>query len=284
MKSTSVLAAAAIFASTASAYPFMANYDKMSEAEKRDLLNKVPRGSLRGRTDYLRTDFSLTTTSSARLASNVKRSGAAAYSSKYPYTGAKIDGLPGTQIGGQTVPADGDTDHYYQDPPAGAYRGPCPGLNTAANHGFLSRDGITTFNELVAAQQNVYNVGWDLAVVLATAGVGLDGDLITMKVSIGGDATSQTASPLSLGATEGGLNTHLKFEGDASLSRNDYYTHNGDNYNFNGTLFGYMTETCNGYYGRECLSLYRKQRWQQSQAENGQFFFSPSELLGGSEA
>jgi hypothetical protein len=33
-----------------------------------------------------------------------------------------------------------------------------PGLNTAANHGFLSRDGVTNFNELVAAQQNLYNV------------------------------------------------------------------------------------------------------------------------------
>jgi hypothetical protein len=41
-------------------------------------------------------------------------------------------------------------------------------LNAAANHGFLSRDGIVTFNELVQAQQNVYNVGYDLAVVLAT--------------------------------------------------------------------------------------------------------------------
>lgn len=96
--------------------------------------------------------------------------------SQYPYGGAKIDGLPGSQVGNVLVPAIGDADHEYQDPPAGAFRGPCPGLNAAANHGFLSRDGIVTFNELVAAQQNVYNVGYDLAVVLATLGVGLDGE------------------------------------------------------------------------------------------------------------
>jgi hypothetical protein len=31
-------------------------------------------------------------------------------------------------------------------------------MNLAANHGFLSRDGIVTFDELVAAQQNIWNV------------------------------------------------------------------------------------------------------------------------------
>ena len=77
------------------------------------------------------------------------------------------------------MPAPGDAAHQYQDPPPGAFRGPCPGLNAAANHGFLSRDGIVTFNELVAAQQNVYNVGYDLAVTLATLGVGLDGKFHT---------------------------------------------------------------------------------------------------------
>jgi hypothetical protein len=99
--------------------------------------------------------------------------------SQYPYGGAKINGLPGSQIGNVLVPDPNDTAHQYQDPPPGAFRGPCPGLNAAANHGFLSRDGIVTFNELVAAQQNVYNVGYDLAVVLATLGVGLDGKYST---------------------------------------------------------------------------------------------------------
>jgi hypothetical protein len=54
----------------------------------------------------------------------VERRGAALYSSKYPYTGAAIDGLPGSQIGGIQVPAPGDTAHEFQHPPVGAYRGP----------------------------------------------------------------------------------------------------------------------------------------------------------------
>jgi len=70
-------------------------------------------------------------------------------------------------------------------------------------------------------QQNVYGVGYDLAVVLATLGVGLDGDPVTTKLSIGCDATSRT-SATGTGA-ELGLDGHNKFEGDTSLTRNDYF-------------------------------------------------------------
>ena len=59
--------------------------------------------------------------------------GAAPYTSEYPYTGAK-NGLPGTGVGGIKVPADGDTAHAFEAPGPNDIRGPCPGLNTAANH------------------------------------------------------------------------------------------------------------------------------------------------------
>lgn len=84
------------------------------------------------------------------------------------------------------------------------------GLNTAANHGFLARDGIVTFAELTDAQQNVYGVGYDLAILLAVFGVELDGDPFTNKLSIGCDATPRTATP-GLGP-ELGLDGHNKFE------------------------------------------------------------------------
>lgn len=156
----------------------------------------------------------------------------------------------------------------------------CPGLNTAANHNFLAHDGITTFSELVDAQQNVYNVGYDLANLLALLGLTLtDGDLVTEKLSIGCDATSRTSfSPLLTGS-EPGLDGHNKFEADSSLTRNDFFTHNGDNYSFNKTLFDMMTKTTGGDFNRENLSKYRLQRYQQSQAENPNFFFGPLTLL-----
>lgn len=93
---------------------------------------------------------------------------------------------------------------------------PCPGLNAAANHGFLARDGITTFDELVAAQQNMYNAGQDLAILLAVAGVELDGDTVTGRMSLGCDATSRTAT-LPLLGDQPGLNGHNKFEADTSV-------------------------------------------------------------------
>ena len=64
---------------------------------------------------------------------NSNHPGAAPYNSKYPYTGAQ-NGLPGTGKGGVKVPADGDTAHAFEAPGPNDIRGPCPGLNTAANH------------------------------------------------------------------------------------------------------------------------------------------------------
>lgn len=59
--------------------------------------------------------------------------GAAPYNASYPYTGAQ-NGLPGTGKGGILVPAPGDTAHAFEAPGANDIRGPCPGLNAAANH------------------------------------------------------------------------------------------------------------------------------------------------------
>lgn len=138
---------------------------------------------------------------------NPNHPGAAPYNSQYPYTGAR-NALPGTGVGGIKVPADGDTAHAFEAPGSGDIRGPCPGLNTAANHHFLSHDGITTFSELVDAQQNLYNVDYSVAVTLATLGVALDGDVVTGKLSIGCDATSRTSATGSLLGSELGLNGH----------------------------------------------------------------------------
>ena len=131
---------------------------------------------------------------------------AAPVTSQFPYNNA-LNGQPGNGKGGYQVPAPGDTLHQFQEPnPATDVRGPCPGLNTAANHGFLSRDGITTFNELVDAQQNLYNVGYDLAQFLASAGLQTaDGDIVTNKLSIGCDATSRTSFSPALTGSEPGL-------------------------------------------------------------------------------
>lgn len=182
----------------------------------------------------------------------------------------------------QQVPADGDTAHAYTEPGPNDIRGPCPGLNAAANHNFLSHDGVTNFNELVDAQQNVYNVGYDLAVLLAVLGIVADGDIVTTKLSIGCDATSRTALLPLLGA-QPGLNGHNKFEGDTSLTRNDYFLANGDDYSFNGTLFASMKSVADrvssGNFDLNALAAYRSQRYDESVQQNANFFFGPLSLL-----
>jgi hypothetical protein len=230
---------------------------------------------------------------------NAKHESAAPYDSKFPYTGAR-NGLPGNGRGGIKVPADGDAAHAFKAPTANDIRGPCPGLNAAANvrdftnqrdvfnalqHNFLARDGITTYTELLDAQQNLWNVGYDLATVLAVIGVVQNGDIVTGKLSIGCDATSRTAAlgGLNLLGREPGLNSHSRFEADASLTRNDFYTNNGDNFSFNGTLFARMKEVAdrvsNGNFDQKTMAAYRSQRYDESLAQNPNFFFGPLGIL-----
>lgn len=126
----------------------------------------------------------------------------------------------------------------------------------------------------------MYNAGYDLAVVLAVAGVELDGDTVTGKMSLGCEATSRTATdPTGLVGTQPGLDGHNKFEADTSLSRNDYFLGNGDDYRINGSLMNELLQYC----GDECnvnnLGHYRAERWRESQATNPNFFFGPGSLL-----
>lgn len=216
----------------------------------------------------------------ATCPNNPKHVPAPGITSKYPYNGAK-NGLPGNGKGGFQVPASGDIAHQFVAPNYTTdIRGPCPGLNTAANHNFLAHDGITTFNELVDAQQNIYNVGYDLAVLLAVLGLTTtDGDIVTEKLSIGCDATTRTSVNPALTGSEPGLDGHNKFEADTSLTRNDYFLHNGDNFRFNGTLFKEMADTTGNNFDLNGLAQYRYQRYQESVATNPNFYFGPFSLL-----
>lgn len=218
--------------------------------------------------------------SEAQCPYNPKHKPANPIKGPYWYNNA-TNGQQGNQKGGYQVPAPGDKAHEFVAPNYKTdVRGPCPGLNVLANHQFLAHDGITTFNELVDAQQNVYNVGYDLALLLAVLGLSVnDGDPLTMKLSIGCDATNRTSSDPALTGSEPGLDGHNKFEGDTSLTRNDYFLADGDNFSFNGTLFGMMTETTKKNYSLPQLALYRKQRYEQSIAENPDFYYGPLSLL-----
>lgn len=122
-----------------------------------------------------------------------------------------------------------DDAHPYIAPGPTDVRGLCPTLNTLANHGYIARNGITTFAEASNAIQTAYAINFDLAVVLSALGLLAGGDLVTGKYSIGG---ADARVPNTIGPALG-LDSHGRFEEDVSVSRGDTYF--GDNHDFNLT-------------------------------------------------
>lgn len=64
-------------------------------------------------------------------------------------------------------------------------RGPCPGMNTLANHGYLPRNGIVNAGQVFEATARVFNMATDLAAVLIAGAIALNGDIRTLTFSIG---------------------------------------------------------------------------------------------------
>lgn len=88
-----------------------------------------------------------------------------------------------------------------------------------ANHGFISRNGITTFAEAANACQITLGFGYDTCVFLSALGLLAGGDLLSGKYSIGG---ADARVPNTLGPSLG-ISKHGFFEVDNSISRQDAY-------------------------------------------------------------
>jgi hypothetical protein len=73
-----------------------------------------------------------------------------------------------------------------QAPGSGDIRGPCPGLNAAANHGYLPRNGIASIEQTVAGLGALYNLGPQISAALAAYAVAITGNPIEGVWSIGG--------------------------------------------------------------------------------------------------
>ncbi|KZT37902.1 Cloroperoxidase [Sistotremastrum suecicum HHB10207 ss-3] len=130
-----------------------------------------------------------------------------------------------------------DDDHPFIAPGPDDQRGPCPGLNTLANHGYLPRNGIVTFAQIVEAVGEGFNMEYDLAAALAAFAMLGRGNAYLDLVSIGGE--SPLIPPLP-GFIDGhhapyGISKHGRFEGDMSITRQDAAI--GDNVNFQEDLY-----------------------------------------------
>ncbi|KAH8765344.1 Chloroperoxidase [Diaporthe sp. PMI_573] len=106
----------------------------------------------------------------------------------------------------------------WQAPGPKDFRGPCPMMNTLANHGFLPHDGrnITKANA-VAALGN---------------GINFDPDLASLMWE---QAVIANPEPNATFFTLDHLNRHNVLEHDASMSRSDAFF--GNNHVFNQTVF-----------------------------------------------
>lgn len=114
--------------------------------------------------------------------------------------------------------------HRFIAPGPNDIRGPCAGLNAAANHGYISRNGIVDANDIINGLFDGFRLANDATIFLETATRFFDGNPITGEWTIG-YASKAVDPPLAdlLGHPTGICDYgHLKTEGDSSITRGDF--------------------------------------------------------------
>ncbi|KIJ39642.1 hypothetical protein M422DRAFT_257470 [Sphaerobolus stellatus SS14] len=151
-------------------------------------------------------------------------------------------------------------------------RGPCPGLNTLASHGYLPRNGIVTPTQIINAVQDGFGMDDPLAVQLAYTTMLVDGNPLMNLMTISGKSSLTGPDPPKP-AIVGGVDTHAVLEGDASMTHVSTKRYSTSNH-FGG-----------GSYNLTVATEYRFYRIQQSVAENPTFsFISPRIVTAYGEA
>ncbi|KKY18083.1 putative Chloroperoxidase [Diplodia seriata] len=181
-------------------------------------------------------------------------------------------------------PIDTTGDHAFQAPGDGDQRGPCPGLNVLANHGYISRDGITSFAEVVNAINQVMGMGVELALILGIMGTVWTGNPLAVDpgFSIGGTVSGDGSDNLLgnlvglLGDPRGLQGAHNWLESDSSLTRDDLYV-TGDSWTMNMTLFRDFHDRADadGVLSMDLLADQAARRWEYSVAHNPNFYYGP---------
>ncbi|KAL1849777.1 hypothetical protein Plec18167_008462 [Paecilomyces lecythidis] len=180
-------------------------------------------------------------------------------------------------------PVDLTGDHEFQPPnyAAGDQRGPCPGLNALANHGYIPRNGVVSFVDVVPAINKVYGMGVDLASVLGIMGTVWTGDVVSLdpSFSIGGKTPLVSNLLDNLGGVLGeplGLNgSHNFIEADSSNTRDDTYV-TGNNYRLNMDKFMEWYEMAeDGIFSSEVMAQRAKNRFDESIKTNPNFYYGP---------
>lgn len=159
-------------------------------------------------------------------------------------------------------------------------RGPCPGLNAAANHHYLSHDGVVGMFEVVSVINQIYGVGLDLAIANALLAVLGGGDPVTLKFSIGGPSP-KVGPPLGgllglFGEPQGIALAHNIVEADCSLTRDDLFD-TGDSWTLDINLFKrfYYSVPEGGQFDFHTMASIAARRWHECVATSPNFYWGP---------
>ncbi|KAL8708127.1 MAG: hypothetical protein Q9220_006981 [cf. Caloplaca sp. 1 TL-2023] len=145
--------------------------------------------------------------------------------------------------------------HAWKAPGPNDLRGPCPGLNALANHGYFPHSGVVPLAVGASATEQVYDT-W----------------------SIGGKQPQTITSPI-VGAGDGLSGSHNKYESDASPTRGDYYIYNGDVNSVRAekfkALYDLQKNAAVPNYDLNTLIQHRKYTFDNSKSTNPYFFSAP---------
>ncbi|KAJ7583046.1 Chloroperoxidase [Mycena floridula] len=179
-----------------------------------------------------------------------------------------------------------DADHPFIAPGPDDQRGPA--MNTLANHGYIPRNGVGSFEEIHIGMMEAFNLDTTLAATFLANNMLARGNLFINKVSIGGVSPLVPPYPGEIDGPEtGGIAKHGRFEGDASMTRADAFI--GDNRNFQENLFDMDLvplrqfgdngpDGNNTVFNVQTLVAMKIQNIQADQAANPEFDFSAHRL------
>lgn len=173
--------------------------------------------------------------------------------------------------------------HKWVAPKRTDQRGPCPGLNALANHGYLPHNGVADIATLISATNKVYGMALDLGAFLAVYGTLINGNPVSLTpgYSIGGPAasTDPIAGRIGLLAQPQGLSgSHNKYEADTSPTRGDLYLY-GNDYVLQlpqfAQYYAALPDNVNSDTQFRALADFHAARHQDSVSRNPYFFFPP---------
>ncbi|KAJ5506006.1 Chloroperoxidase [Penicillium expansum] len=206
-----------------------------------------------------------------------------------PYANAQDQAKPKTEHEKRFLlsliksPVDITNEHAFQPPDFenGDQRGPCPGLNALANHGYIPRSGVVSFVNVIAAINKVYGMGVDLATVLAIMGTVWAGDVLSLdpSFSIGGPDTGVNSLLNNLGGIlgepQGLINSHNFIEADSSNTRDDLYV-TGNSWTLNMDKFmTWYNMSSDGTYDMSLMAERAKISMDQTIHTNPDFYYGP---------